>query len=129
MRSLTEDEVAEQGIPLNRFPSQQQRSDSIAGEGSLAIEPAVASSSATSSSSSLVPLPREMILQGIVSFLIFNIGLYGPKHLVLPFCMDDILQRPAPYQETKAGDVILDSLHTQALVEPATIPCTLRPTF
>ena len=47
-------------------------------------------------------------------------GWFGPKVFFLP-SPQEIASRPAPYQTTAAGDVILDFELDNPLVEPQTI--------
>eukprot|EP00569_Conticribra_weissflogii_P007147 CAMPEP_0171347034 /NCGR_PEP_ID=MMETSP0878-20121228/26755_1 /TAXON_ID=67004 /ORGANISM="Thalassiosira weissflogii, Strain CCMP1336" /LENGTH=327 /DNA_ID=CAMNT_0011850945 /DNA_START=161 /DNA_END=1144 /DNA_ORIENTATION=+ len=61
------------------------------------------------------PLIRELIF----SFLIFFIGSYVPKNVILP--ITGVNQRPIPYQVTQAGDVILDLTLANQLVSSADV--------
>jgi len=62
----------------------------------------------------------------MLSLALFVAGWYGPR--TIQYYSDfgkSIVQRPAPYQVTAAGDVILDGEFNHPLVEPPTIPSTL----
>ena len=56
----------------------------------------------------------------LISFVICMSGWFGPKVFFLP-SPQEIASRPAPYQTTAAGDVILDFELDNPLVEPQTI--------
>lgn len=71
------------------------------------------------------PSPSSLIRQTIAVLLLSVVGWYGPRAMIA--IETSIAQRPAPYQVTAAGDVILDMELNQPLVDPPTIPCTSWP--
>jgi hypothetical protein len=50
------------------------------------------------------------------------VGWYYPRYLIAQ--ETTIASKPAPYQQTAAGDVILDFTLNEPVVDPPTIPCT-----
>jgi hypothetical protein len=71
----------------------------------------------------LSPCRRDM-RELAVAILIFGLGWYGPQCILLPYVFAEFLdhQNIPPFQTTKAGDVLVDLMLNQPLVEPPTIP-------
>lgn len=58
--------------------------------------------------------------------IVFAIGWFGPRYILQPYFASELETKPPPFQSTRAGDVIVDFLLNDALVEPASIPCTFE---
>jgi hypothetical protein len=74
---------------------------------------------------------RRDVRELAVAVLIFGLGWYGPQCILLPYYFAALLdnQNIPPFQTTKAGDVLLDFMLNQPLVEPPTIPGTCAVCF
>jgi hypothetical protein len=64
-------------------------------------------------------------LQVAISLVVFWVGWRVPKSIMDRD--DSLVHRPAPYQVTAAGDVLLDFALNEPLVDPPTISCTYPP--
>lgn len=64
---------------------------------------------------------RLMSRQLTLAVLLSLSGWYFPRNLISK--ENDIEFKPAPYQTTASGDVILDFTLNQPLVDPPTISC------
>ncbi len=64
-----------------------------------------------------------LIKECIVSLVVFFIGSYVPKNVMLP--ITGVNQRPIPYQLTQAGDVMLDLTLANEMVSSVDVvfPC------
>lgn len=78
----------------------------------------LAALSKTNNSSSLTTLTQ----QAVGTFVFVLLAWYVPRYL-MDGATQSILDKPPPYQVTKAGDVIRDPLLNQPLHDPPTIPC------
>jgi hypothetical protein len=67
---------------------------------------------------------RRDVRELAVAVLIWGLGWYGPQCILLPYVFATLLdnQNIPPFQTTKAGDVLVDFMLNQPLVEPPTIP-------
>jgi hypothetical protein len=84
---------------------------------SLSIE--LLADGATASSSSI----RRRLLFSTAFWVAFGlVGWYYPRYLIA--YETAISTKAAPYQQTAAGDVLLDFTLNEAVVEPPTISCT-----
>ena len=65
---------------------------------------------------------KSQLWQQAVGAVLFHFfGWYFPRYLA---SLDDTIEkRPPPYQQTAAGDVILDPLLNQPFVYPPTVGC------
>jgi hypothetical protein len=71
----------------------------------------------------LRPRNNSDVRELAIGVLMFVTGWYGPRYILLPYLFAASLdQNPPPFQTTKAGDVIVDFLLNQPLVDPPTIP-------
>eukprot|EP00527_Entomoneis_sp_CCMP2396_P005090 CAMPEP_0198146126 /NCGR_PEP_ID=MMETSP1443-20131203/27561_1 /TAXON_ID=186043 /ORGANISM="Entomoneis sp., Strain CCMP2396" /LENGTH=324 /DNA_ID=CAMNT_0043809971 /DNA_START=67 /DNA_END=1041 /DNA_ORIENTATION=+ len=117
---LAEEEKVEESVPLSRFGTR----DSSVSASSVDNNGTAAATAAGDPFAELHRLPAQMAFQAIAAVAFGYTGWYGPRVLAKLY-HQSIIQRAAPFQVTRAGDVILDSLHTQALVDPPTIPSSI----
>jgi hypothetical protein len=63
-----------------------------------------------------------LLKQAVAAVCFFLSGWYYPRYLI--HAQDGIAETTPPYQQTKAGDIVLDFSLNESLVDPPTIPCT-----
>ncbi|KAL7572516.1 hypothetical protein ACA910_000340 [Epithemia clementina (nom. ined.)] len=64
---------------------------------------------------------KILTIQAALALGFTMVGWYYPRYLI-DQALPEIAQKNVPYQTTQAGDVILDSVHNQPLIDPPTIP-------
>ena len=66
---------------------------------------------------------RRRLFRSTLVWVLFGFfGWYFPRYLIQN--ETTIATKKAPYQQTKAGDVIFDFTLNEPLIDPPTIPCT-----
>jgi len=111
--TMTDEEAAVEVVPLKPRLSLQSQSSSR-------LQRSISSSPESFASS---PISSSPLLQQLVVSLAFVLSAwYFPRYLI--DSENGIENRPVPYQQTAAKDVLLDFELSQPLVDPPTIPCT-----
>ena len=115
--TMTDEEAAVEVVPLKSRISLQSQSSSR-------LQRSVSSSPESLDAS---PSSSPLLQQLLVSLSFVLAAWYIPRYLIAN--ESGIENRPVPYQQTAAKDVILDFRLSEPLVDPPTIPCKLHRTY